>query len=126
MKDRIEKIYNLQQKNFIYSGWIKELSVKDHVKELQLEVQEALDEAEKEDWEAFKDEMGDALWDCLGIIANAERQGKLTMNEVLDHIYAKFTERKPYLLEERHVTKEEESKLWKEIKEKQKNARNRS
>ena len=62
MKDRIEKVYDLQQRNFIYSPWIKQLPLIDHIKELQLEIQEALEEAEKEDWSAFKDEMGDVLW----------------------------------------------------------------
>lgn len=124
MKERIERVYNLQKKNFIYSPFIKELSLANHFKELQLEIEEAKVELNKEDWPAFKDEMGDVLWDCLGVIGRAEIEGHFTMNEVLDHIHQKFTERKPYLLEERHVTIEEESKIWHEVKARQKNGKN--
>ena len=62
----------------------------------------------------------------FGIIAHAERDSKFTMNEVLDHIHQKFTERKPHLLEERHISIEEETKIWHEVKDKQKNGKNKT
>ena len=124
MKDKIELLYELQKKNLIYSPWAKESSLKVRTENIREEIDEALAELEKGDFEGFKDEMGDVLWDCLGTIAKAESEGKLTMRGILDHIHDKFTARKPYLLEERHVTKEEETKIWQEVKEKQKNARN--
>ncbi len=126
MKDEIEKLYELQKRNLIYSPWAQKTTLKERVNELHEEVDEALEELEKENWEKFKDEIGDVLWDCLGVIAKAEADGVLTIKGVLDHIHDKFTERKPYLLEERHVTREEETRVWHEVKEKQKNAGNRS
>ena len=127
MKDKICKLYELQQKNLIYSPWAKETSLQQRTQELKLEIDEALEELEKQDWQGFKDELGDVLWDCLGVIARAEFENKLTIHQVLDHIYEKFSERKPFLIEERHISREEEEKVWHIAKKKQKeraNARN--
>ncbi|PIN73451.1 hypothetical protein COV20_04470 [Candidatus Woesearchaeota archaeon CG10_big_fil_rev_8_21_14_0_10_45_16] len=126
MRDAVEKVYELHKKNQIYSAWAQDETIIDMIKDLQSEVEEVREEAEREDWDNFKDEIGDVLWDCLGIIVRAENEGHFTMKEVLEHIHQKFTERKPFLLESRHISKEEENKLWREVKEKQKNARNRS
>ena len=121
MKEKLEAVYELQRKNLIYSPWAKQTTLLNRVKELQNEINEALEEAQQEEWGKFKDEMGDVLWDCLGVISRAEHENKFTMVEVLEHIHQKFTERKPYLLEEREVTLEEEQELWQKIKNKQKN-----
>jgi NTP pyrophosphatase (non-canonical NTP hydrolase) len=114
-----EALYELQKKNLIYSAWAKETSLLQRVQELKLEVDEALVEVKQKEWQKFKDEMGDVLWDCIGVIARAEHEGHLSMREVLEHIHEKFTARKPYLLTEQEVSREEERRIWKEVKEKQ-------
>ena len=124
MKDKFETIYNLQKKNLMYSPWAKETSLLTRVEELKSEVDEALIEVKKEKWDAFKDEMGDVLWDCLGALARAEHDGHFKIEEVFDHIHKKFTERKPFLLEEREVGREEELTIWREAKARQKNGKN--
>ena len=123
MKERFEELYNLQQKNMIYSPWAKKTTLLQRVEELKSEIDEALDEVKAEEWDKFKDEIGDVLWDCLGVIARAEHEKHLTIKEVMDHIHQKFTARKPFLVQERHVTMEEELKAWNEAKQKQKNER---
>jgi tetrapyrrole methylase family protein / MazG family protein len=125
MKDEIETLYELQKRNLIYSPWAKEQSLLRRVEELKGEVEEALEEVKNEEWDKFKDEIGDVLWDCLGAIARAEFEKKLTMKEVLDHIHSKFTARKPFLVEERHVTLDEEMSIWNDVKTKQKNRQNK-
>jgi NTP pyrophosphatase (non-canonical NTP hydrolase) len=120
MKNKIAELYKLQQNNLIYSPWGKEATIVQRTVELQEEVEEAMVEVKQERWDAFKDEIGDVLWDCLGVIAKAEHDGHFTIKDVLDNTHAKFTERKPFLLEERHVTKEEESSVWHAVKAKQK------
>ncbi len=124
MKEKIAQLLELQRQNLIYSDWIKTLSLEERFKEMRVEVKEAREELENKNWESFKDEMGDVLWDCLGVIAHAERDGHLTAEDLLQHVYNKFTERKPFLLEKRHIKQEEEWKIWKEVKAKQKNAKN--
>jgi NTP pyrophosphatase (non-canonical NTP hydrolase) len=120
MKHVFESLYELQKKNLTYSAWAKQTSLKDRVKELQSEVQELMEEVETKQWDKFGDEMGDVFWDCLGVMARAEQEGHFDSTRVLEHIYQKFTERKPFLLEEKHPTREEESRLWREVKAKQK------
>lgn len=116
----------MQQRNFLYSEWAQQTPLLERVEELQLEIAECLAEAKEQRWGEFQDEIGDVLWDCLGVIARAEHEGKFTVQDVLNHVYAKFTERKPYLLERRKVSRAKEHELWEQVKKKQKNARNRS
>ena len=121
MKDQIAELYRLQKNNLLYSPWGKEATLTQRMKELREEVEEAFVELNNEKWNALKDEIGDVLWDCLGVISKAEHDGHFTIKEVLDNTYAKFTERKPFLVEEKHVTKEEELKVWNAAKKRQKN-----
>ncbi|HIJ10858.1 TPA: hypothetical protein HA278_02255 [Candidatus Woesearchaeota archaeon] len=120
MKHVFESLYELQKKNLQYSAWAKQTSLKQRVEELQSEVAEVMEEVENEQWDKFGDEMGDVFWDCLGVMAKAEQEGHFDSKKVLEHIYQKFTERKPYLLEERHADRDEEKELWHTVKAKQK------
>ena len=125
MKDAFEKIVEMHRKNLIYAAWVNETTLLDRFKELEEEVEEAKEEVRNEEWEKFEEEIGDVLWDCIGILTRAEKDGHLNIKNMLDKMHDKYLERKPFLLENRKVTKEEEHKLWQEAKEKQ-NARNRS
>jgi tetrapyrrole methylase family protein / MazG family protein len=120
MKDRFEKLYLLQRSNLIYSPWAKNTTLIERVRNIKEEVDEAITEIENQEYEKFKDEIGDVLWDCLGAIARAENEGHLTVEGVLEHIYQKFAKRKPFLLEERYVTKEEENEIWQKVKDEEK------
>ena len=124
MKDKFEKVFLLQRANLLYSPWAKDTPLINRVKNIREEVDEAIAEVENKEFEKFKDEIGDVLWDCLGAISKAENDGHLTIEEVLDNIYRKFTTRKPFLLEGREVTLEEENRLWIESKQKQYGDRN--
>ena len=120
MKDRFEKLFELQRNNLIFSPWAKDTPLIDRVKNIKEEVDEAIIEVENKEFEKFKDEIGDVLWDCLGAIAKAENEGHFTIQDVLDHIYKKFAKRKPFLLEKRHVTIEEEREIWNQVKNEEK------
>ena len=119
MKDKFEQVYDLQKRNMTYSPWAKKTPLVERVNNIKEEVDEALEEAIKGDWEKFQDEIGDVLWDCLGAISSAEEKGYISIENVLDHIYQKFTTRKPYLLEGKKVTLDEERRLWQDGKDKQ-------
>ena len=120
IKDQIERLYELQLKNLQYSPWIKKTSLPDRIEELDKEVEEVLLEAKLESAQGLKEELGDVLWDCLGIIVKAQDLGYCTVQEILDAAYDKFTQRKPFLLENCPVTELEEKKLWQEAKQKEK------
>lgn len=116
MKEAFEKVYGLMQKNHEYSLWVKQTSLKDHALELQKEVQEAIDEIDKGDHENFRKELGDIFWDLLKLIVHSERKGWFDVREMLEEVYDKFNRRKPFLVEGREVTLEEEWRFWNEAK----------
>lgn len=121
MKEAFEKVYSLMQKNHKYSPWVNQTSLKNHAEELQKEVQEMIDEIDKKDYENFRKELGDVFWDLLKLIVHSENKGWFSTKEMFEEVYEKFNRRKPFLVEGKKVTLEEEMKLWKEVKQIEKN-----
>ena len=113
MKEAFEKVYGLMQKNYKYSPWVEQTSLKNHARELQEEVREMIDEIDKEDCENFRKELGDVFWDLLKLIVHSENKGWFSSKEMFEEVYEKFNRRKPFLVEGRKVTLEDERKLWK-------------
>ena len=111
MKDMIAKLYELQQKNLVLSPWGRNTPLAARTTFVRDEIEEELQELEKKNWPGFKDEIGDVLWDCLGVIARAEKEGHFTMADVLEHIHTKYKERKPFLFAGKMVTSEEQEKI---------------
>lgn len=119
MKQKFEELYKFMKLNHSLSQWAKETSLKERTIELQKEVQEMIDELEKEDYEEFRKEVGDVFWDLLGLMVKAEEEGLLDIKEVLHEVHEKFKQRKPFLLEGKSVSLDEEKNIWKKIKEKE-------
>ncbi|MBI2573238.1 hypothetical protein HYV86_05235 [Candidatus Woesearchaeota archaeon] len=115
-------LMELQRRNLVLSEWAQENTLKQRAIQMQEEVEELLTEINRAqpNTQRIKDELGDVLWDCLGTISRAEHEGLFKMQEVLAHIHTKFAERKPFLIENRKVSREEESRVWHEAKAKQK------
>jgi len=121
MKDKFEEVYNLMQLNLKYSLWVQQTSIKEHAEELRSEVEEMIAELEKDNYEEFRKELGDVFWDLLKLMAISEKQGLFDIKDLFHEVNEKFKRRKPYLLEHRSVSREEESRIWKEVKEQEKN-----
>src|SRR3989344_5382537 len=121
MKNEFEELYNFIKLNDKLSPWAKETTFQERIVDLLIEIQEMKVELEKEDYEEFRKEVGDVLWDVLCIIAKAESKKILSIDTLLPQILEKFKRRKPFLLEGKKVTKEEELRIWSEVKKKEKN-----
>ena len=120
MKQKFEELYKFMKLNHSLSEWAKNTSLKQRTEELQKEVQEMIDELNKGDHEEFKKEVGDVFWDLLGVMVKAEEEGILDIKELLHGVHEKFKGRKPFLLEGKSVSLDEEKNIWKKVKEKEK------
>ena len=123
VKTKIIELLDLIEKDLELSGWSKGLGLEGHQEELLKEIEELKEAFEKKDMENYKEELGDILWDVLKLILVAEREGILNARETIENIRNKISMRKPHLLEGKKLSAEEESKIWYEIKEKEKNER---
>lgn len=121
MKHKFEELYKLLQLDRQNSEWSREITLTGRAKETQKEVQEMIAGLEKEDFNNFKEEVGDVLWDLLALMVIAEEENILNTKEVIEKIITKIKRRKPWLLEGKKLSKEEEYKLWQEIKEDERN-----
>lgn len=126
MKDKFEEVYNLMQLNLKYSPWVQQTSMREHAENVKEEVEEMIVELEKGDNEEFRKELGDVFWDLLKLMALSEEKGLFNVKDLFHEVNEKFKRRKPYLLEHGSVTREEESRIWNEVKEQERNERDRS
>ncbi len=120
MKESFERLYELMKKNHKYSNWVQQTSLKNHAIELQKEVQELIEAVEKEDYKNFREELGDVLWDTLKLVIHAENEGWFKIKEMMEETHEKISRRKPFILEKREVTLDEEWKIWNEAKTREK------
>lgn len=114
------RLLEFQRKNYDYSEWCRQMTLPKYVDELCKEVEEMKAELEKNEMDKFTQELGDVVWDTLGLLALAEKQGILNVNELLQDIHQKFRRRKPFVLEERKISLVEEEQLWREVKRQEK------
>jgi tetrapyrrole methylase family protein/MazG family protein len=110
----------LMDKSIKYDPWVLDTGLKGYAKEIVDEANEAKEASDKEDYENLKEELGDVLYDWANACMAAEKEGLFTMDEVIEGITEKIKRRKPYILENRKVTKEEAVRIWKEVKQKEK------
>ena len=113
-------LLELQRRNMVLSEWAQENTLKQRATQMQQEVEELMVELDRDNAKRIADELGDVLWDCVGTIARGEYEGKFKMQEILDHIHKKYTQRKPFLVANKKVTRDEEWKVWNEVKARQK------
>jgi NTP pyrophosphatase (non-canonical NTP hydrolase) len=121
MKHTFEELYKFQLHNQGTSAWSLDEPLQERAEELKEEVNEMLEDLNNNDMEGFKDELGDVLWNTLALIAKAELQGTIKPKELMEHTLQKFKRRKPFLLTGEKVSKDEENRIWEEIKEKERN-----
>ena len=116
VKDKLSELLELIKKDLELSEWSKRLKVKDQHSWFLDEVEELKAAMAKEDWENYKEELGDILWDLLKLILIAEKEGKLDAKETINQIMEKIKKRKPHLSLGKKLTAEEEEKQWYQIK----------
>lgn len=114
--EEFQKLYKLLILDRKHSQWSRENTIIGRAKELQGEVEEMIKGFEKNDLDNFKEEVGDVLWDLMALMVIAEEKEILDTKNIIEEIITKLNRRKPWLSGGKKVTKEEELRIWKEIK----------
>lgn len=122
MEESFENLVGIQKRLRKECPWDKKQdfdSLKHTVIEEAKEVVEAID---KKDYKNLKEELGDLLHNILFIASIAEEKDLFTIKEVIEGIEAKLVRRHPHIFgDEKASTPEEVVKIWKKIKEVEKN-----
>ena len=77
---------------------------------------EALESIEEGDVEHAKEELGDVIMNAVEITALYEKQGKFSVDEVLDGAAEKLIRRHPHVFEKKEMTLEQLNVQWDKIK----------
>lgn len=96
--------------------WAAERDAKAYGQELAGEVREVLEAIDKKDCKNMKEELGDVLIDWAHTCLSAG----IGTDEVITAAIDKLKRRKPFLLENRNVTKQEAKRLWLKAKQQEK------
>jgi len=113
----------LAKKSTELDPWAKDRGLAGYCKELRKEAEEVILAIENEDYENLKEELGDVLLDWSHACILAEKEGLFTVKDVIKGIEAKLDRRKPYLKQNKEISKGEAKTLWLEAKQKEKNQR---
>ena len=121
MKEKFEELYNALKLDREKSEWSNSISLKERAEHLKSESEEVLEAIEKNDVKNLHEELGDVLWDLLGVVIIAEEQNGFDIKEVINNALVKLKRRKSWIFEGKRLTLEEEKALWPKIKENEKN-----
>jgi len=117
LKNLIEGLRKSREK----CPWSKEQEIKEHIIELEREIQEAKEAVGKNDFVNLKEELGDVLMDLIFISIIAEEQKLFSFDGMIESADTKLRRRKPWVFgNETIATKKEAIKRWDEIKAKEK------
>lgn len=120
VKTKIIELLDLVEKDLELSEWSRKLSLKEQQQWFLKEVEELKEALEKKDMANYGEELGDVLWDLLKLIQIAEKEKVAKARDIIEGVRKKINTRKPHLSDGRKLTAEEEEKLWREIKTKEK------
>ena len=124
MKKSFEEFVDLCRKSIKYDPWADEKGVEGYCEGLQDEVDEVLEALKNKDYENLCEELGDVFLDWLHVCLIAEKLGHFDTKTVIEEVKAKLARRKPFLEENRTVSKEEARNLWISMKQKEKELKN--
>jgi uncharacterized protein YabN with tetrapyrrole methylase and pyrophosphatase domain len=110
-------------KSMDLDSWIRNKKLGGFVDALKEETNEVIEAYQKKDFENLKDELGDILSCWLISCKLAEEQGLFNAQDVINSAIAKSIRRRPYILENKKVDKDEAYRIWQEAKLKEKNGK---
>ena len=96
LRDKFQQLYNLQLANLKYSPWIKKTPLPERIKELGKEVEELSLKVHCNKIDGLTEEIGDVIWDSLGILAKISEQYGVKPEVVLEQAYQKFIRRNSF------------------------------
>jgi nucleoside triphosphate diphosphatase len=120
MKSHFDEFYELLKTDRKRSAVAKEFTLKMRSDELAKEVEEVKQALEKNDLENLKEELGDALWDLFAVMVIAEEKYGFETNHIVKDAINKLHRRKPWMFKNEDVTKEDEIRIWNEVKQQEK------
>ena len=101
--------------------WAKDRTIKETVGEIIKEVDEIKEAVDKNELDEVKEEVGDAIMDCLYLALIAEEKGLFTIKDVFQGVTEKLKRRKPWVFDGMKIKDADEAvKIWNEIKAKEK------
>ena len=118
MKDYFNKMFDLIEADYKYSEWARKCNFKKRLETFLSEAEEIKKAIENNDTANLKEEIGDALWDLVYAIYSGEKEGLFKSEEVFSEVMEKIKRRKPWALEGKEVSKEEELIIWNKVKKK--------
>ena len=111
---------DLVRKSVALDPWVKDRGIRGYIEELESEIYEVKEALDKKDHDNLVEELGDVLMDWFHLCILAEEKGLLKFDEIEKIASDKLTRRKPYILENKQVTKEEAREIWMKVKEEEK------
>ncbi len=108
----------LVRKSIELDPWVEDRGINGYIEELKSEIEEV--ESALENSEELTDELGDVLMDWFHLSLLAEKKGLLKFDNIVKKANDKILRRKPYILENKKVTKKEARQIWLEVKKKEK------
>jgi len=104
--------------------WDKEQTHRSILEDLREEVDEFVEAVKKEDYENMKEEIGDILLHVMFHAQMAEKNGKFTIEDVIDGLIAKIVRRHPHVFGRQKVSSTREIIAnWDKIKRLEKKAK---
>ena len=116
MKHTFEEFFNMLKLDRQKSPWSKQLDFHSRLEQLKEEVDEVELALKNNDMPNFKEELGDVMWDILGLIVLAEEKDICTGKEVIQSAIDKLKRRKPWIFTGEKLSLEQEKERWQEAK----------
>ena len=118
MTDSFNKLYEVIKILIAPDGcpWDSLQTPESMKKYLVEETFEALEAIEEGDVENAKEELGDVIMNAVEIAALYEKQGKFSVDEVLDGAAEKLIRRHPHVFEKKEMTLDQLNVQWDKIK----------
>ncbi|MBN2458488.1 nucleotide pyrophosphohydrolase [Candidatus Woesearchaeota archaeon] len=117
---RFKEFIGIIKKSIELDPWAKERGLAGYCEEIKIEAEEVLEAVRKDDKENLKEELGDVLLDWAHACLLAEENGDFTMEDVISFVHDKINRRKPYLKENKRVSRPDARKAWLRAKEEEK------
>lgn len=111
-----ESLVNDCKKSLQHDPWTKERGLAGYAEEVKEETDEVLQAIENDDTENLKEELGDVLLDWIHTALLAEQEKGFTIKEIIENVNEKLNRRKPYISEERTVSKSQAKQIWQDAK----------